>query len=184
MASRLYDSILTNDDIILKYKSLPNLNIGKRNGMTDYIDFIQFNEVDTIAKGTDWFGRVFIVIKCVIDNRPIMQTFFQRYSNSNSGWMGCGKGHATELLIDTSGGMDDKQFKLLADLIMEKNVMIKEEHSPASLHYINKTVFPYRHYLAAKIIKQQWRMCRWNPIYTMCQTIQHKNYTDIINTVS
>ena len=83
MASRLYDSILTNDDIILKYKSLPNLNIGKRNGMTDYIDFIQFNEVDTIAKGTDWFGRVFIVIKCVIDNRPIMQTFFQRYSNSN-----------------------------------------------------------------------------------------------------
>ena len=30
MTPRLYDSILTNDDIILKYKSLPNLNIGKK----------------------------------------------------------------------------------------------------------------------------------------------------------
>jgi len=182
MPSRLYDSILTNDDIIFKYKSLPNLNIGKRNGMTDYIDFIPFDEVDTMDKGTDCFGRRFIVIKCVIDNRPIMQTFFQRYSNSNSHWMGCG--HATELLVDTSGGMNDTQFKLLVDLIMEKNIIIKEEHSPASQLYINKTVFPYRQYLAAKIIKQQWRMCRWNPTYTMCQTIQHKNYTDIINTAS
>ena len=182
MTPGLYDSILTNNDIILKYKSLPNLNIGKRNGMTDYIDFIPFNEVNAMAKGTDCFGREFIVIKCVIDNRPIMQTFFQRYSDYTSNWMGCG--HATELLIDTSGGMNDKQFNLLADLIMEKNVIIKKEHSPTSQYYINKTVFPYRHYMAAKIIKQQWRMCRWNPTYTMCKTIQHKNYMDIINSAS
>ena len=182
MTSRLYDSILTNNDIILKYKSLPNLNIGKRNGMTDYIDFIPFNEVNAMAKGTDCFGRKFIVIKCVIANRPIMQTFFQRYSDSTSHWMGCG--HATELLIDTSGGMKDEHFKLLSDLIMEKNVIIKGEHSPTSQDYINKTVFPYRHYLAAKIIKQQWRICRWNPTYTMCKTIQYKNYTDIINSLS
>ena len=86
--------------------------------------------------------------------------------------------------FETSGGMRDEQFKLLSDLIMEKNVIIKGEHSPTSQNYINKTVFPYRQYLAAKIIKQQWRMCRWNPIYTMCKTIQYKNYTNIINSVS
>jgi hypothetical protein len=88
MTSRLYDSILTNDDIILKYKSLPNLNIGKK------------------------------------------------------------------------------------------------EHFPTSYDYINKTVFSYRQYLATKIIKQQWRICRWNPTYSMCKSIQYKNYTDIINAAS
>ena len=43
MTPGLYYSILTNNDIILKYKSLPNLNIGKTNGRTYYIDFIPFN---------------------------------------------------------------------------------------------------------------------------------------------
>ena len=91
-------------------------------------------------KGTDCFRRLFIVIKCVIDNKLIMQTFFQRYSDYTSGWMGYG--HATSLLIDTSGGMDQQQFKLIGELMLEKPTTIQEHHRPNFIKSIGKTVYP------------------------------------------
>ena len=41
-----------------------NLDLGLRGGTTDYIDFIQYNEVIyPLMKGIDMFGRHFVVIK-------------------------------------------------------------------------------------------------------------------------
>jgi hypothetical protein len=178
MSSRLDEFLSSNQTLNDVYNKLPILDIGQRHGHTDYIDFITLSEVKyPIMKGTDCFRRSFIVIKCVIDNRVIMQTFFQRYSDYTSGWMGCG--HATSFLIDTSGGMDQLQFKLIGELILEKPITIQEHHRPDFIKFIGKPVYPYRLYLAANTIKKQWTLCRWNPNYQMCKTIQYKNYLDI-----
>lgn len=120
-----------------------NLDLGLRGGTTDYIDFIQYNEVIyPLMKGIDMFGRHFVVIKFklkfnfsnvniseirykkpILDSKNsiiLMQTFFQRYTpqcaQSLGGlWMGCG--HATENLLDTPGGLNDNQLKFLEKII-------------------------------------------------------------------
>ena len=64
-------------------KNIPILNLGRRCGHTEYIDFIRWKEVTSpIMTGYDLFGRKFVVIKFIIEESqiPIMQTFFQRYS--------------------------------------------------------------------------------------------------------
>jgi hypothetical protein len=55
------------------------------------IDYIHWDEVIYPAmKGVDIYNRVFLVIKIIIDNKPIMQTFFQRHTYNNTIWMGVG----------------------------------------------------------------------------------------------
>ena len=67
----------------------------------------------------DCYSRKFIVVKFVVNQIRIMQTFFQRYTNGNC-WMGCG--HSTINLIDTSGGMRDNQVDFIRNIIKRKNV--------------------------------------------------------------
>ena len=168
-----------NDELYNKYQNLPVLNIGRLNGVTDYLDFFTLKQVThPIMKGTDVFGRKFIVIKCVINNKIFMQTFFQRYSDNTNHWMGCG--HATSLIIDTSGGMEEIQFKLIADLIMEKRTILEKKHRPDYyMGFTPITIYPYREFIAINKIKKQWKLSRWNPKYKMCQTIQYKNFLNI-----
>ena len=101
---KIFKSIINNPNI-------PILDIGVRKGATDYIDFINYHEVnEPVMKGTDIYGRDFIVLKFVIDNIFGMQTFFQRYSDSYNLWMGCGK--SNETLIYTIGGIKQIQAEL------------------------------------------------------------------------
>jgi len=136
---------------------LPLLNIGKKVGITEYIDFLVWDEVTSpIMQGYDIFGRRFIVIKMVINNIKIMQTFFQRYSNGKL-WMGCG--HATINLIETSGGMDKSQFLLLSKIISEGKAIIEECHIPISELFVNNTVelFNQDKWNSTLIIQKYWR---------------------------
>lgn len=98
----------------------PRLDIGNRRGWTDYIDFIRQNEVtEPIMWGIDIHGRPFAVIRFVGENKDgkdihFMQTFFQRYTDSNL-WHGCGHGGLE--LIDTCGGMSEIQFKHIREIV-------------------------------------------------------------------
>ncbi len=156
----------------------PILDIGNRMGATQYLDFLSWDEVTyPVMKGTDIYGRYFIVIKMLVNDKKIMQTFFKRYSDGK-GWMGCG--HATANLIETPGCMKEAQIQLIKDIINEKNPILKEEHipvGPPSKNAINKKVFLYdeRKIKAAVVIQRAWLKCRYDPSYKMCYRVQNNN---------
>tara|TARA_Y100000389_G_C17450992_1_gene514793 strand:- start:338 stop:766 length:429 start_codon:yes stop_codon:yes gene_type:complete len=133
---KIFKSIINNPNI-------PILDIGSRKGATDYIDFINYHEVnEPVMKGTDIYGRDFIVLKFVIDNIYGMQTFFQRYSDSYNLWMGCGK--SNETLIYTIGGIKQIQAELIRDIINNRSSIVIEEHQPNYLYdFKGKNVMLY-----------------------------------------
>ena len=64
----------------IDFRHYPLLNIQCRQGSTDYIDFIKWDEVIyPVMVGIDKFKRKFMVIKFWINNRQIMQTFSKIY---------------------------------------------------------------------------------------------------------
>ena len=153
------------------------LDLGFRGGSTDYIDFIQYKEViQPVMRGTDMFKRSFIVVKMIIDNQEIMQTFFQRYTEGQI-WMGCG--HATLNLIETSCGMSKTQLTLIEDIINNKEVIITDDHRPYINRFIGKKVrlnkCNQEMLDAVKTIQKYWKICRYNPKYELCRKIQIKN---------
>ena len=153
----------------------PNLDLGEREGWTQYIDFITWDEVIApVMKGIDCTGRKFIVIKFIVNQTRIMQTFFQRYTGG-SGWMGCG--HATTNLIDTSGGLRDNQAEFIRNVIEEKRPILTEDLSPCLEMLIDYPVDLYdeRKINAVLVIQKAWKKCRYDPKYRMCHTIQNKN---------
>jgi hypothetical protein len=53
----------------------------------DYIDNIKHKDINTnIAFGIDDYNRPFIVIKYLVNNKPIIETIFQRFSGWNNSW--------------------------------------------------------------------------------------------------
>ncbi|VVU95382.1 hypothetical protein CPAV1605_1133 [seawater metagenome] len=158
---------------LVNKKEYEILDLGNRNGPTDYIDYLSWEEVtQPIMVGRDLFNRAFVVVKMMINDKyPIMQTFFQRYTNGNL-WMGCG--HAKAKLIDTGGGMNNIQIKLIADIISGKEVELKDDHKlEYSLKEGDKVKLYYdiKKYNAANIIKKYWKECRYNPEYKICRKI-------------
>lgn len=111
----------------------PRLNIGERIGPTGYIDFLEESDLnDRVSFGVDKFGRKFIVIKFLLETHDgkkenRFQTFFQRYSDNTQLWMGAGKSHQ---LMDTCGGMEQVQIKLIDDTLSGSQVNFGMIHRP------------------------------------------------------
>ncbi len=103
---------------ILKHSNYPNLDIGDRQGHTDYIDFINPSELThPIMLGIDILKRPFIVIKAIgtLNDEMVKftETFFQRYTENQSLWVGACAG---KMFLDTTGGMTDKHFDIVRRL--------------------------------------------------------------------
>ena len=162
--------------------NIPNYDVGNRNGQTDYIDYLKWDEItEPVMKGIDIFSRHFVVVKIKIDNKLFMETYFQRYTN-DSRWMSCG--HATSRFLNTGGtGLDENQIQLLKSIIQGESIEIKNEHRSDYPYYNGKIVKLYdeKKEKAAKIIQLQWRKCRYNPKYKMCSTVQLKNLDTILS---
>ena len=159
----------------------PILDVGQRMGWTQYIDYITWDEVEyPIMKGIDSARRKFVVLKVVVNNVRIMQTFFQRYTGG-SGWMGCG--HATTNLIDTSGCLRDNQIQFIKKIINDEKPIVKEELSPCLEIFLNNSVELYdeRKINAATLIQRAWKKCRYNPRFVMCHTVQNRNLDLILS---
>ena len=66
------------------FQNFPRLDIGSREGDTDYIDFLQVDEVThPVMIWVDRFNRPFIVAKYNVEGADtiIMDTYFKRFSN-------------------------------------------------------------------------------------------------------
>jgi hypothetical protein len=167
--------------------NIPILDIADRFGPTDYIDFIQWNEVtSSVMCGIDRYSRKFFVVKFIVNGTmKFMQTFFQRYTNCNYNWQACG--HATPTLFDTCGiGVNDDQWRLIKDVIEGKQIKIKKEHRFAPDFYLehnkNYTIQLYdeKKEKATNTIQKYWRLCRYNPEYKMCEKVQTNNLNEIM----
>lgn len=165
-----------------KIENLPRLELGYREGNTDYIDFIKWDEVTEPAMlGIDKFRRKFVVMKFIINKngkKPIkvMQTFFQRYTNGTK-WMGCG--HATQYLFYTVGGIKEEQFDFL-DKILDGNELEIPDNINTRFNSGSKIELYDEKKEASIVIQRNWRLCRYNPKYKMCEKVQSRNF-DLIN---
>jgi hypothetical protein len=107
--------------------NIPILDIKNRRGLTDYIDFLTWDEVtNSIMTGTDFLGRRFIVIKMIINNEKRMETFFQRYYNDLGTWQICG--HTTPRVFSSTGGMNESQANFLKDMVEKGKTVLQEGH--------------------------------------------------------
>ena len=163
----------------------PILDIGNKVGFTNYIDFIRLEDVNyPFMKGIDIYGRKFIVVKMIVNNEIIMDTYFQRYSDNTRHWM-VGN-HATKRsLLDTVGtGLIPEQIELLKKIISGEIVKIEEKHNTNFGNFIGNYIRLYdeKKENSAKIIQRNWRICRYNPKYKMCEKIQYDDLVDICNT--
>jgi hypothetical protein len=159
--------------------NIQTLYTADNEGYTGYIDFITLDKmVEPIMRGSDKYKRCFIAIKMNIDNKKLFQTFFQRYTDSEGMWMGAG--HYGWHIIETYGGMDAAQFKLIEDIIHDKIVKVNKEHRPNDIDFIDKYVCNEKIYNSIVKIQRAWRLCRYDPKYKMCETVQMNNLHDII----
>ena len=104
-----------------------------------------------------------------------MQTFFQRYSDNEQFWMGCG--HATKNIIDTSGGLSKEQIDFVYKLVYNGYALLNEKHRTyVNISKSNK-VFLYdeKKWNAAICIQRMWLKCMYNPQYFFCRKIQFNN---------
>ncbi len=132
------------NDFLNAIKTLPRLNIGSRQGSTDYIDFIKQEELgdNSAMFGVDLFNREFLVIKGIFTTfdgkeRPFFQTFFKRMSYDNSRWNEAGY---YQKLLSVGGGLDSTQKKLLTDLVKNKIVNITDDNYKDLKSYHNDTI--------------------------------------------
>ena len=128
-------SLFTTRDIkmnnTIDFKQFPVIDVGQRNGPTDYIDYLSWNEIKyPVMVGADKFKRHFMVVKMTVDDKKVMQTFFQRYTNGVM-WMPCG--HATDLLLNVTPMKKD--FNLIKDIIEGKKIKLDiNKHSYDDIH--------------------------------------------------
>ena len=83
----------------------------------DYIDCIPQTSVTNYAmSGYDKYNRPFIVINFqILEGEKYTQTFFQRYTDKLTCWMGADC-DGSKQLFNTCGGMNDSQINLIVDL--------------------------------------------------------------------
>jgi hypothetical protein len=123
------------EDIIRKIKNLefPQLNIGKNLGLTGYLDFFEYDDLQSnkIMKGCDSANRPFYVFNAEIKYQDItlkktLTSFFQRYSDCTTLWHCCGK--YPDYLMDTTGGVNIHQLEMLYNLFLTGKVKIDLEN--------------------------------------------------------
>ena len=110
---------------LIQIPDIPVLDIGRRIGHTEYIDFLKWDEVEyPVMKGIDVYKRHFIVVKMIVNGNKIMETYFQRQTNDVNFWMACG--HATRGFLDTRGSELIKgQIELFNFLITQGSGLIE-----------------------------------------------------------
>lgn len=172
-----------------RLKGLSLLDIGDKLGDTGYIDFLKWDDVpEGVMYGYDKLNRLFIVIKCIIDGKKYVQTFFQRYTSGGS-YHPWNSGTSHLHIIETNGGILENQFDFLFELIKNKKAIIKYEHRPSysitqklnDIDFKGKEIilFDKKKWDSAKTIQNAWRLCRYDPTYKMCSNVTLNNITEL-----
>lgn len=173
------------DKLIDIIKNYPKLDVGIRNGPTNYIDYITTDEVKyPVMYGIDKFSRMFVVIKARINNTIIQQTFFQRHTNYKYFWT-TGNLFGNIILLDSLGGLHLDQLIFIIELIKNGKAKLEDKHDAISLfkEHSGEMVYLYneKEWKAASKIQKNWRICRYNPSYKMCEKVLFSNLDIIQN---
>ena len=130
-----------------EFESLPVLDIGKREGHTEYIDFLKWDDhASPVMKGVDCYSRPFLTFQLGLqivkqDGTEVMkyfpQTFFQRFSKYPENWVG-GNTHS---VLGTYPKLDHHSFDMIKKLALGERVEIDERHGvhgrlPTSKYYL------------------------------------------------
>ena len=106
------------------FEALPVLDIGKKMGRTDYIDFITPRDMTApIMRGIDRYKRPFFALRATRDDAQLVQTFFQRYTDEVVWVDGHDRGRiidTVDYLIDSDGTCREHVFANLTSLIKNK----------------------------------------------------------------
>lgn len=126
-----------------------NLDLRDRVGSTGYIDFIKPDELHEsidLMKGVDSSFRNFFVFKArfLFSDGTYFDTFsifFQRYYDNELLWHCCG--HYGIYLMNTVGGTNNLQFRLIEELFTKKNIQLnKEKCLDCRLNFSSTDSFP------------------------------------------
>ena len=109
----------------------------------------------------------------------VLQTIFQRYTDKLYFWRGCGHGSPNPLLFDSDIDIGIPQLNLLLKVMKNETVRITQNHTYSD--YIGKDVclFDQEKWDATKVIQKNWRKCRYDPSYKMCENVLLHNLNDI-----
>jgi len=111
----------------------PILDIGNTIGCTDYIDFINYEQIShPIMKGYDCFKRPFFVIRGTIlfndgTTQQTLETFFQRYEHNKYLWHGCGP-FKIKYFLSTNGGMTLQQIKFIEQILNLREIKLTKKY--------------------------------------------------------
>ena len=72
------------------------------------------------------------------------------------------------------------KYKLIEDIIHDKIVKIEAKHIPNNKKFIDKYVCNEKVYNSIVKIQRAWLLCRYNPNFKMCETVQMNNLQDIV----
>jgi len=158
-----------------------NTNINK-------IHFIKWEEVEhPFMKGYDVLGRLFVVIKIISGNKKIMKTYYLRNTIIDDFvfWCPC-VNHSGDCVLQSNQKLTVENIDILIRIINGngENIKIENIHKPI-LDLDNEDryarLYDEKKENAATIIQRNWRLCRYNPKYTMCQKIQYDGLKSIYN---
>jgi len=166
-----------------------------RIGNTHYLDFLYPDEIPkNKMKGRDIFNRDFIILKVGIYDynlgtlKKTGQVFFQRYPRSELthpsyfyNWQGA---TLDGEFLQTGGGINEAQTKLICDIVNNKKIMVESKHRVCKFReYDRKEIasMDYWEDQAARVIQRQFLKCRYDPKYTICKKIVNRQFTEYLN---
>jgi hypothetical protein len=121
--------------------NIKHIDTRKRRGMTDYIDFLNYNDFHdnktNILCGYDYYSRFFISIMydkktCGTIKNNCITTLFQRYKNNNFLYVSCGDAisgydYVSVLRMDNYFGYE--YHKLFFHLLSNNEIIIKKKNN-------------------------------------------------------
>ena len=166
-----------------------------RMGNTHYLDFLYPDEIPkNKMKGRDIFDRDFIILKVGIYdyNRGTLkktgQVFFQRYPRSELthpsyfyNWQGA---TLDGEFLQTGGGINRDQIKLICDIVNNKKIMVESKHRVCKFRENDRKEIASMDYWedqAARVIQRQFLKCRYDPKYTICKKIVNRQFNEYLN---
>ena len=166
-----------------------------RMGNTQYIDFLYPDEIPkNKMKGCDIFDRNFIILKVGIYDynletlKKTGQVFFQRYPMTDLthpsyfyNWQGASLDGE---FLQTGGGLNAEQIKLICDIVNNKKIIIESKHRVCKFRDSDKKEIASMDYWedkAARIIQRQFIKCRYNPKYTICKKIVNRQFDEFLD---
>ena len=135
-----------------------------------------------VMKGVDNLGRLFIVIKLIVDNQSMLQVFLQLHGKCYPIWIAIG---ISNPLIYNKSILSFEQLKLIVGLFRQRvgdqSIYIQDitvvdsfyRNKPLSIPYTSKCID------GVNTIHEQLNLCSYNPLYKMCATVQMRNMKDV-----